>query len=66
MAYKVLVCDDAAFHRATACDVLKKNGVNCVVRQEHGTDIDAACGQLRSNTMKKDRQKAAVKEQADA
>ncbi|WP_262366203.1 DEAD/DEAH box helicase family protein, partial [Streptococcus pyogenes] len=30
----------------------------CVVRQEHGTDIDAACGQLRSNTMKGDRQKA--------
>lgn len=41
-------------------DVLKKNGVNCVVRQEHGTDIDAACGQLRSNTMKRDRQKAAA------
>ncbi|PNY20190.1 23S rRNA (adenine(2503)-C(2))-methyltransferase RlmN [Streptococcus parauberis] len=39
-------------------DVLKKTGVNCVVRQEHGTDIDAACGQLRSNTMKKDRQEA--------
>lgn len=38
-------------------DVLKKNGVNCVVRQEHGTDIDAACGQLRSKTMKKDREK---------
>lgn len=37
-------------------DRLKKNGVNCVVRQEHGTDIDAACGQLRSNTMKKDRE----------
>ena len=36
----------------------KKKGVNCVVRQEHGTDIDAACGQLRSNTMKRDRQKA--------
>jgi 23S rRNA (adenine2503-C2)-methyltransferase len=35
-------------------DVLKKNGINCVIRQEHGTDIDAACGQLRSNTMKKD------------
>ncbi|MEX2804732.1 23S rRNA (adenine(2503)-C(2))-methyltransferase RlmN [Streptococcus sp. H31] len=35
-------------------DVLKKNGVNCVVRQEHGADIDAACGQLRSNTMKRD------------
>lgn len=41
-------------------DVLKKNGVNCVVRQEHGTDIDAACGQLRSNTMKRDPQKAKV------
>ena len=37
-------------------DTLKKKGVNCVVRQEHGTDIDAACGQLRSNTMKRDRQ----------
>ena len=41
-------------------DTLKKNGVNCVVRQEHGTDIDAACGQLRSNTMKRDREKALV------
>ncbi|MDU6292893.1 MAG: 23S rRNA (adenine(2503)-C(2))-methyltransferase RlmN [Streptococcus mitis] len=39
-------------------DTLKKKGVTCVVRQEHGTDIDAACGQLRSNTMKRDRQKA--------
>ncbi|MDS5026748.1 23S rRNA (adenine(2503)-C(2))-methyltransferase RlmN [Streptococcus pneumoniae] len=39
-------------------DTLKKKGVNCVVRQEHGTDIDASCGQLRSNTMKRDRQKA--------
>ncbi|VSZ95599.1 radical SAM enzyme, Cfr family [Streptococcus pneumoniae] len=39
-------------------DTLKKKGVNCAVRQEHGTDIDAACGQLRSNTMKRDRQKA--------
>ncbi|VOI54066.1 radical SAM enzyme, Cfr family [Streptococcus pneumoniae] len=39
-------------------DTLKKKGVNCVVRQEHGTDIDAACGQFRSNTMKRDRQKA--------
>lgn len=39
-------------------DLLKKNGINCVIRQEHGTDIDAACGQLRSNTMKNDRKKA--------
>lgn len=38
-------------------DRLKRNGVNCVIRQEHGTDIDAACGQLRSNTLKKDREK---------
>lgn len=34
-------------------DVLKKNGINCVVRKEHGTDIDAACGQLRSKQIKK-------------
>ena len=34
-------------------DVLKKNGINCVIRKEHGTDIDAACGQLRSKQMKK-------------
>ncbi|MHC5372454.1 dual-specificity RNA methyltransferase RlmN [Enterococcus sp. LJL120] len=34
-------------------DVLKKNGVNCVIRKEHGTDIDAACGQLRSKQLKK-------------
>ena len=46
-------------------DVLKKNGVNCVVRQEHGTDIDAACGQLRSNTMKKDKQASLEKDAHD-
>ncbi|MCL2676321.1 MAG: 23S rRNA (adenine(2503)-C(2))-methyltransferase RlmN [Streptococcaceae bacterium] len=34
-------------------DILKKNGVNCVIRQEHGTDIDAACGQLRSKNIEK-------------
>ncbi|TWI59663.1 23S rRNA (adenine(2503)-C(2))-methyltransferase RlmN [Halalkalibacter nanhaiisediminis] len=34
-------------------DVLKKNGINCGIRIEHGTDIDAACGQLRSKQMKK-------------
>ncbi|WEV60456.1 23S rRNA (adenine(2503)-C(2))-methyltransferase RlmN [Streptococcaceae bacterium ESL0729] len=33
-------------------DILKKNGINCVIRQEHGTDIDAACGQLRSKQLK--------------
>ena len=34
-------------------DTLKKNGINCVIRQEHGTDIDAACGQLRSKQLKR-------------
>lgn len=34
-------------------DLLKKNGINCKIRQEHGTDIDAACGQLRSKQIRK-------------
>lgn len=38
-------------------DVLKKNGVNCVIRKEQGTDIDAACGQLRSKQIKKKERK---------
>ncbi|WP_438348604.1 23S rRNA (adenine(2503)-C(2))-methyltransferase RlmN [Paenibacillus sp. FA6] len=33
-------------------DTLKKQGINCTVRLEHGADIDAACGQLRSKQMK--------------
>ncbi|MUT66511.1 23S rRNA (adenine(2503)-C(2))-methyltransferase RlmN [Paenibacillus sp. NEAU-GSW1] len=33
-------------------DVMKKNGISVSVRLEHGTDIDAACGQLRSKQMK--------------
>ncbi len=37
----------------TFYNILKKNGINCVIRQEHGTDIDAACGQLRSKQIKK-------------
>lgn len=36
-------------------DILKKNGVNCVIRKEYGTDIDAACGQLRSKQIKKEK-----------
>ncbi len=36
-------------------DTLKKNGINCVIRREHGTDIDAACGQLRSKQIKKEK-----------
>ncbi|TVX89681.1 23S rRNA (adenine(2503)-C(2))-methyltransferase RlmN [Paenibacillus agilis] len=34
-------------------DVLKKHQINTSVRVEHGSDIDAACGQLRSKQMKK-------------
>ena len=43
-------------------DVLKKNGINCVVRQEHGTDIDAACGQLRSKQIRKTKKSNKIKE----
>jgi 23S rRNA (adenine2503-C2)-methyltransferase len=34
-------------------DTLKKHQINCSVRLEHGADIDAACGQLRSKQIKK-------------
>jgi 23S rRNA (adenine2503-C2)-methyltransferase len=34
-------------------DTLKKRGINCGIRHEQGTDIDAACGQLRSKQIKK-------------
>ncbi|KGK88269.1 RNA methyltransferase [Desulfosporosinus sp. HMP52] len=33
-------------------DVLKKHGINCSIRLEHGRDIEAACGQLRSKQVK--------------
>lgn len=32
-------------------DVLKKRGINATLRQEKGTDILAACGQLRQNNL---------------
>ncbi len=34
-------------------DYLMKNHVRCTIRKEHGQDIDAACGQLRINELKK-------------
>ena len=34
-------------------DVLKKHGLHCSIRLEHGADIDAACGQLRSKQMQR-------------
>ncbi|KIL34390.1 RNA methyltransferase [Cohnella kolymensis] len=33
-------------------DTLKKQGISCSVRMEHGADIDAACGQLRSKQIR--------------
>ena len=36
-------------------ETLKRRGINCGVRHEQGTDIDAACGQLRSKQMKKNK-----------
>ncbi|WP_336822162.1 23S rRNA (adenine(2503)-C(2))-methyltransferase RlmN [Sporosarcina sp. USHLN248] len=39
-------------------ETLKKKGINCGMRLEHGTDIDAACGQLRSKQIKKEKAKA--------
>lgn len=35
-------------------DALKKQNVSCSVRLEHGADIDAACGQLRSKQIRKE------------
>ncbi|MDO3409949.1 23S rRNA (adenine(2503)-C(2))-methyltransferase RlmN [Saccharibacillus sp. CPCC 101409] len=52
------VDEHSQYQRSTAeaidgfYDVLKKRGINATVRMEHGTDIDAACGQLRSKQMK--------------
>ena len=31
--------------------ILKELNVECELRKEHGTDIDAACGQLRGKTV---------------
>src|SRR5699024_6759481 len=35
--------------------ILEENRIKCSTRIEQGTDIDAACGQLRSKQMKKKR-----------
>ncbi len=45
---------EAGFERSTDetirafFDFLSKHKIRCVMRREHGSDIDAACGQLRS------------------
>lgn len=33
----------------------EKNGINATVRVEHGSDIMAACGQLRAKRLKEER-----------
>ncbi|CAM3725875.1 23S rRNA (adenine(2503)-C(2))-methyltransferase RlmN [Alkalicoccus chagannorensis] len=40
----------------TFFDTLMKQGIQCGVRHEQGSDIDAACGQLRSKQMQKDKE----------
>lgn len=44
--------DENGFHRSknikAFMDRLIKNGINATIRKEFGTDIDAACGQLRA------------------
>ncbi|MGO4694558.1 23S rRNA (adenine(2503)-C(2))-methyltransferase RlmN [Paenibacillus sp. 2TAB26] len=47
-------------------DTLKKQGISCSVRLEHGTDIDAACGQLRSKQIKKSKEQKLGQESAAA
>lgn len=34
------------------CEILAENGINVTVRRRLGSDIDAACGQLRANNLK--------------
>lgn len=40
-------------HMTKFYDQLKKRSMNVTLRLEQGSDIDAACGQLRSNNIKK-------------
>lgn len=42
-------------------DYLNKNGINAIVRKEHGTEIDAACGQLRVKTIQDNKIKTKLK-----
>lgn len=37
-------------------DILKKQGIQVTIRKEHGSDIDAACGQLRIKEMRKEKE----------
>ena len=37
-------------------DTLKKSGINCTIRREFGSNIDAACGQLRGKAKDKEQE----------
>lgn len=37
-------------------DILKKEGIQVTIRKEHGSDIDAACGQLRIKELRKEKE----------
>ena len=38
-------------NRRPSYKILEKQGMNVTIRREMGSDIDAACGQLRQNYM---------------
>ncbi|MBH0229163.1 23S rRNA (adenine(2503)-C(2))-methyltransferase RlmN [Halobacillus yeomjeoni] len=48
----------------TFYQTLMDRGIKCGVRTEHGTDIDAACGQLRSKQIEKEKARKKKKQQA--
>ncbi|PRO66895.1 23S rRNA (adenine(2503)-C(2))-methyltransferase RlmN [Alkalicoccus urumqiensis] len=50
----------------TFFDTLMKQGIQCGVRHEQGSDIDAACGQLRSKQMQKEREAKKAREKTNA
>ncbi|UOQ42857.1 23S rRNA (adenine(2503)-C(2))-methyltransferase RlmN [Halobacillus salinarum] len=49
----------------TFYQTLMDRGIKCGVRTEHGTDIDAACGQLRSKQIEKEKARKKKKLQAN-
>ncbi|MCA1022444.1 23S rRNA (adenine(2503)-C(2))-methyltransferase RlmN [Halobacillus litoralis] len=49
----------------TFYQTLMDHGIKCGVRTEHGTDIDAACGQLRSKQIEKEKARKKKKMQTN-
>lgn len=51
--------EDAKFTKSTNENIIKfrdylnENGITATIRRELGSDIDAACGQLRRKNLKK-------------